>query len=208
MSEENQIPLRDQVIAYLNHNEFTKASFDRIIANVQGATTYEVLRNLVNENQDIFRSIIIKGGFEGLAMNHVEPSATLEEAFEQISHEANQLQGSITSPGPDHEALDAEPVYRVTPGPATAVPPASAIYPADDNWRDISSEEYREYTFRNEQTVRVNAPLQLQTGTVVEGRVGGPAHYITSADGVGHHIPAGWLHLSWKTKAGREIFNF
>ena len=204
MSQElNLPPLRDQVLTWLNQNQYTRASFDRIISHVMSASTYEQLRELVQTNGDIFRFAIIKGGLEGLALIH-ESSATdspfVSSAEDEAAPENYQslmqhLQGSITGPAMDHDL-----VHRTLAGDA---PP---VYPSTSIWRDISTEEYREYVFRDNRVIRINNPTQYQVGDYAEGLIGGPTHYITAANGMGHNIPAGWLHLSWKTKAGKEIF--
>ena len=203
MSQEMALPsLRDQVLSWLNQNQYTRASFDRIISHVMGASTYEQLRTLVHENADVFRSIIIKGGYEGLALvaESSAPSSppSAPNAFMHLQNLVQHLESSISGPRDDHDL-----VYRTRA--EEHIPP---VYPTGDDWRDISTEEFREYLFRNGQTIRINQPLQLKVGETVEGRVGGPAHYVTTPDGIAHHISAGWLHLCWKTKPGKEIVNF
>jgi hypothetical protein len=204
MSQELSLPsLRDQVLTWLNQNQYSRASFDRIISHVMSASTYEQLRELVQTNGDIFRFAIIKGGLEGLALIH-ESSATDTPSIGSSEDEVaagdyqslmRHLQGSITGPAMDHDL-----VHR------TLSDDTPSVYPSASAWRDISTEEYREYVFRNDRIIRINNPVQVQVGNCTEGFIGGPTHYITAADGIGHHIPAGWLHLSWKTRAGQEIF--
>jgi len=186
MQDENQTTLRDQVIAWLNANHYTKASFERIISSVPGAATYYQLQDMVIRNSDIFHPIVIKGGLEGLALNTPVQSQNLMQHHLVEESEHTVLVG-ISAPVPSQV-------------------PSTAIYPTDDSWRDISHEEYREYLFRNDQVIRINNPLQLCIGAIVDGRIGGPNHFVTASDGMGHSVPAGWLHLSWKTKVGREIF--
>lgn len=62
-------------------------------------------------------------------------------------------------------------------------------------WKDISMEEWRRYTFPNGDEVLIEAPLKLNVSAS-----GG--HRVASADGNGHYIPKGWLHLEWKNKPG------
>jgi len=191
MSTENPIPLRDQVLSWFNQNQYTRASFDRLISHVMGAGTYEQLRELVYLNPDVFRSIIIKGGYEGMALvtetaENVQSTPSTDAAF-------NRMMQQLGNPS------DNDLVHRI---PAQVLQP---VYPVGPLWSDISTEEYREYLFRNGQIIRVNHPLQLQLGSTIEGRVGGPSHVITARDGMGHYIPAGWLLLSWKAKPGAEV---
>jgi hypothetical protein len=68
-------------------------------------------------------------------------------------------------------------------------------------FKDVSAEEYREYLFPSGVSVRVQAPLRLNVSAS-----GG--HRIFDADGVSHYIPAGWVHLQWKSKAGAAHFDF
>jgi len=68
------------------------------------------------------------------------------------------------------------------------------------DWRDISHEEYREYVFPGGEVVRVSGTRQHITKS--------GAHKIDGVDGLGHYIPAGWVHLRWKEKPGYERFPF
>ena len=60
---------------------------------------------------------------------------------------------------------------------------------ADLTFTDISSEDWREYRFQNGETVRIDAPLWLNSGK--------NGHRILAVDGTSHYIPSGWLHLKW-----------
>lgn len=68
---------------------------------------------------------------------------------------------------------------------------------------NISSEEYREYTVLTDKglpyKIRINQPTDLSVSAS-----GG--HRLLDAEGVSHYIPAGWVHLSWKAKAGQPNF--
>lgn len=64
---------------------------------------------------------------------------------------------------------------------------------------DISSEQWREYRFLGEETVRIEAPLKLNVSAS-----GG--HRIFDAERVSHYIPAGWIHLTWMSKDGQPNF--
>ena len=69
----------------------------------------------------------------------------------------------------------------------------------DLEFTDISSEEWREYRFLGGETIRINAPQQLN---VSESR----GHRVFDGHGVSHYIPAGWIHLSWKVRDGEPNF--
>jgi len=68
---------------------------------------------------------------------------------------------------------------------------------------NISSEEYREYTFVTEKgipfKIRINEPTNLSVSAS-----GG--HRLLDAEGISHYIPSGWVQLSWKAKAGQPNF--
>ena len=70
---------------------------------------------------------------------------------------------------------------------------------SDLEFTDISSEQWREYRFLGEETVRIEAPLRLNVSAS-----GG--HRIFDAEGVSHYIPAGWIHLMWMSKDGQPNF--
>jgi hypothetical protein len=61
---------------------------------------------------------------------------------------------------------------------------------------DISTEEYREYTFVKyfifKVKVRLKNPLDLA--------VSSSGHRVLTGDGISHYIPNGWIHLEWKSK--------
>lgn len=61
-------PLHVLVINWLNQEGYKRASFERIISSVPGASTYDQLRQMVNGYPNIFRSCVIKYGLEGLAL--------------------------------------------------------------------------------------------------------------------------------------------
>lgn len=66
---------------------------------------------------------------------------------------------------------------------------------------DISSEEYRTYTFGHIDgvlEVTIKEPLRLS--------VSNNGHRVFDASGVSHYIPKGWIHLSWKAKEGKPHF--
>jgi len=64
---------------------------------------------------------------------------------------------------------------------------------------DISSEEFREYTFPTGLKVRIDAPTDLAVSAS-----GG--HRILDAAGMSHYVPPQWVHLTWKAKPGQPNF--
>jgi hypothetical protein len=66
-------------------------------------------------------------------------------------------------------------------------------------FKDISSEQYREYRFPGGDTVRIDAPQFLSVSAS-----GG--HRIFDADGNSHYVPNTWLHLTWRAKDGEPHF--
>lgn len=68
----------------------------------------------------------------------------------------------------------------------------------DLTFEDISSEAWREYTFDNGATLRVDQPLKLH--------VSDDGHRIYDVDGVSHYVPMKWIHLRWKAKDGSPNF--
>jgi hypothetical protein len=74
---------------------------------------------------------------------------------------------------------------------------------SEHKFTDISSEEFREYTFPSGKgpglTVRIDAPTHLAVSAS-----GG--HRILDAAGMSHYVPPQWVHLMWKTKAGQPNF--
>lgn len=72
------------------------------------------------------------------------------------------------------------------------------INKTDLQFSDISSEEYREYTFPGGDSVRINGPQMLH--------VSDNGHRIYDIAGQSHYVPLGWIHLEWKAKEGRPHF--
>lgn len=73
------------------------------------------------------------------------------------------------------------------------------INESTNEFADISSEEWRQYEFPNDEVVRISGPLKLAVS-----RSGG--HRVFDSTGVSHYVPGGWLHLSWKAKDGQPHF--
>lgn len=67
----------------------------------------------------------------------------------------------------------------------------------DKKFIDVSSEEYRVYTFGDKET-RIENPQWLN--------VGGNGHRLLDGEGVSHYIPFGWQHLRWKARDGAPHF--
>ena len=66
------------------------------------------------------------------------------------------------------------------------------------DFKDISSEQWREYMFADGQVVRIEMPLKLY--------VSDNGHRILDAEGVSHYVPLGWIHLKWRAKDGEPHF--
>ena len=71
---------------------------------------------------------------------------------------------------------------------------------ASDEWKDISTEMWREYQFPNSETVRVTSPVRFKVSKHQEG----DAHRVEAADGRGYYIRAGWLAIRWQVKPGAQ----
>lgn len=75
------------------------------------------------------------------------------------------------------------------------------INKSDLQFKDISAEEYREYTFSNEAKVKIEKPLLINISDS-----GG--HRLFTESGESHYIPAGWIQLKWVAKPGEAHFDF
>lgn len=157
--------LLTEVLQWLHNNGYRRASFDRIIGIVPSASTYEQLTTLVNQNDDIFRATIIKGGLPGLAIQDgVDVAEALTMARGNVEEEAEPM----TAP-----CAQAEPVI-----PATAVSPYQIeLEIADEYYRNLGSavKASPESTLNN---VTICA-LVLQNGFVIIGKSAcvDPANY-------------------------------
>ena len=72
-----------------------------------------------------------------------------------------------------------------------------------NEWVDISSEEYREYVYPDGKVIRIDEPTFVK---VSPSSLGGHAHRVQNTDGMGFYIPYGWRYIRWKAKAGESIF--
>lgn len=76
------------------------------------------------------------------------------------------------------------------------------------DWKDISDEQERTYTFPGGHEVTIVNPVKLSIKAPLFVTVGGGSHRVADADGNGHYIPYGWLKISWKVKPGRPAVTF
>jgi hypothetical protein len=67
------------------------------------------------------------------------------------------------------------------------------------NFVDISTEQFRVYTWPNGSEVIINLPKKLNVA-----KSGG--HRIFDAEEFSHYIPSGWIHLKWKVWNGCPNF--
>lgn len=63
---------------------------------------------------------------------------------------------------------------------------------------DISSEQWRKYTFSDGAIVHIKSPMMLH--------VSENGHRIFDAEGRSHYVPMGWIHLQWLVKDGQPHF--
>jgi hypothetical protein len=68
-------------------------------------------------------------------------------------------------------------------------------------FKDLTDEKYRVYEFPNGKNVLITDPQKLNVS-----KSGG--HRVLDGEGVSHYIPAGWFHLFWVVKEGKEPFSF
>ena len=70
----------------------------------------------------------------------------------------------------------------------------------DHTFTDISSEEWRKYTFPDGEVVFIANPAWLN----VNPKSGG--HRLLDQQGESHYVPANWLCLTWKALDGQPHF--
>jgi hypothetical protein len=68
---------------------------------------------------------------------------------------------------------------------------------------DISSEEWRIYTYPNGSEAHIENPVCLY---VIKDDRGGVTHRVVDKDGVSHRPERGWVKISWKPKPGAPAF--
>jgi hypothetical protein len=83
-----------------------------------------------------------------------------------------------------------------------AAEPPTQNFVRKNEWRDISSEVYREYIYAD-YTLRINQPWRL---FVKESSLGGHAHRVETADGMGYYVAPGWKAICWKAKDSQQVF--
>lgn len=66
-------------------------------------------------------------------------------------------------------------------------------------FRDISSEKWREYVWNDGCKIVIHNPTHLNVSNS-----GG--HRIFDLDGISHYIPSGWRELNWYAKEGEPNF--
>lgn len=97
------------VLAYLQTNQYRRASFDRLIANIPGLSTPDQLHDVIRNNPRIFVSISIAGGLPGLRIR-------------------DSWDGTIPAPTPVAEESLAESDLNAPTAPAAPVVPSSESY--------------------------------------------------------------------------------
>lgn len=68
---------------------------------------------------------------------------------------------------------------------------------------DISSEEFRVYTYGDGTKFRVDAPSTLH---VIVDDKGSTSHRVIDVDGVTHRPERGWVGISWCARDGEPKF--
>lgn len=74
-------------------------------------------------------------------------------------------------------------------------------------WKDISNEAYRIYTFPGGDEVRIDKPQKLAITPPLTNRVGGGSHRVV-AEGQDHYISYGWLSIRWIGHDGKSAYTF
>lgn len=67
---------------------------------------------------------------------------------------------------------------------------------------DISTEEFRTYTYKSGLTFSINQPSELHV--ITDDR--GTTHRVIDKDGVTHRPERGWTGISWKPAPGAPPF--
>lgn len=68
---------------------------------------------------------------------------------------------------------------------------------------DISSEEFRVYTYPNGDTFRIDNPATLY---VLIDEKGGVTHRVVDTEGVTHRPERGYVGISWTAKEGQPAY--
>jgi hypothetical protein len=67
---------------------------------------------------------------------------------------------------------------------------------------DITSEEYRVYTYGNSSTFRIEQPAELH----IIADENGTTHRVVDKAGVTHRPERGWVGISWQPRDGEPAF--
>lgn len=77
------------------------------------------------------------------------------------------------------------------------------INPDQYDWKEISAEGWREYTFPGGHTYRIEGPKLLAV-KYTAGR--GDSHRIVCMDGTCHYVPSGWIGIKWTGRDGNPTY--
>lgn len=130
--------LLNEVLQWMQMNNYRRASFDRLCGIIPSAATYDQLNGLICDYPAIFRMARIKGGLEGLALqDNISFSEALAEAnppsLESLLMEAEeppQLAAPIFAPKVTVNEVEGEIVceYYRNVGSAVKAPVSSPLY--------------------------------------------------------------------------------
>lgn len=127
--------LLNEVLQWMQMNNYRRASFDRLCGIIPSAATYDQLDGLICDYPNIFRTARIKGGLEGLALQDdisfsealavANPASLLVE-----DEEPPQLAPPIFAPKVTVNEVEGEIVneYYCNVGSAVKAPVASPLY--------------------------------------------------------------------------------
>lgn len=73
----------------------------------------------------------------------------------------------------------------------------------NDKQIDITSEEFRVYTYPDGSTFRIDNPATLY---LLFDDKGGVSHRVVDADGVTHRPERGYVGISWAAKEGQPAY--
>ena len=74
-------------------------------------------------------------------------------------------------------------------------------------WKDISNEAFRVYTFPGGEQIRIDKPLKLAINPPLTNRVGGGSHRVV-AEGKDVYVTYGWLSIEWVGHNGESVYSF
>jgi hypothetical protein len=134
--------LLNEVLQWMQMNNYRRASFDRLCGIIPSAATYDQLDGLIFDYPDIFRTARIKGGMEGLALqDHISFSEALAlvnppplppslETLLVEDEEPPQLAPPIFAPKVTVNEVEGEIVneYYRNVGSAVKAPIGSSLY--------------------------------------------------------------------------------